>query len=416
MAFFCDGDFRWNHYYFRHAVLLVEFVLGYVVSRALVHPARSVVITEVVLGVYLFALVTVRPYAATKSWKFPVHVCVVVVAMLIAALNYVLFAGDEEGRSSVSSAARGLEWLVFGLVIALFLLLLVRGWWYLVTGADRHAADLQEVGMKTGSNRTVFGSIRWRLNPMKPKARLRKSLRAVAAAVRMRMSPGSIARAQGASPGAAAGTAHGIGPGDVPVGLDGDIEMTATRGQTSPRNAAIVRIGDGEALRVPSTTPPSAKSADSPTARVHQFMFAAARNAPARLRIDASADARAGFGPHHTRSGAYAGTPLSPAASPRRRSSVGVRAGAAAEAAPGGAPAHGPSSASVSEGRTAVRPQRGGRGRASIAARRNVGVGALSLGSDGDADAAEAPDAEGAGALPATPGLRASFAAVAPRH
>jgi hypothetical protein len=132
MAFFCDGDFRWNRYYFRHVTLLVEFVLGYVVSRALVHPVRALVISEVVLGVYLLALVTVRPYAPTKLWKFPVHVCVVVVAMLMAALNHVLL---------VSSAARGLEWLVFVLVTALLLVLLVMGCAHLLVSVDSRATD-----------------------------------------------------------------------------------------------------------------------------------------------------------------------------------------------------------------------------------------------------------------------------------
>jgi hypothetical protein len=320
MAFFCAGDFRWNQYFFRHAVLLLEFALGYVVSRALALELRAVVITEVALGVYLVGLVTVRPYAEAKAWKFPIHVGVVVVAMIIGVLNYVLYSGVEEDREGVRRFAEGVSWLVFALVVGLFLVLLVTGWNHLVLAASKHAGDLEQVGVKSGVRRSVFGSFRWLRNPSLPRARLRRSLRAVAAIVRMGLLAMSPRRAAGgggdgrAMPGGRAPPAEVAPPGapdleDVPLDdlrLDGALEMTTVARRASevslpapapvpttgsapraggsgpgpaPAGAAaggfaVVSTGDLPPVRVP-VVPPTARASDSPTGMiVDQLAFA----------------------------------------------------------------------------------------------------------------------------------------------
>ena len=477
MAFFCAGDFRWNQYFFRHAVLLIEFVLGYVVSRALALELRAVVITEVVLGVYLVGLVVVRPYAESKAWKFPIHVGVVIIAMIIGILNYVLYSGVEESRDGVRRFAEGVSWLVFALVVGLFLVLLVTGWWYLLQGADRHATDLEQVGVKSGSNRVVLGSIRWRHNPAKPRSRLRSSLRAVAAAVRMRLallsprfgrSPAAAGAASGDSgsmPGAGVGSGEehnmdssarpstsiemrpvGVSsssqpvpepadPGPKPQGpAPGTGPTTGTRTTLRSRPSvghALVHVGDID-VRVP-VAPPSANAEDSPTGQIadhmHQFMFAASRAAPARHRVTDPAT-RTGFqNPRGSVTGAGsgpesgAGTPVSPAATPRgRRGSAtgfhdsrgasgagGGGGGGGARAGPGvGARAAMPSTgagvgAGVGAGEGDVSGSRA-QGR-SLAARRNRQVARLQV--EGDGPAAQ---------LPTSPATRATFAAIAPRH
>jgi hypothetical protein len=356
-AFFCGGDYKWDMFFFRHALLVVVFVLAYVITRALRAPLSSLIITEVVLGVYLAALLIVRPYAESKKWKFPIHVLVVFVAMLLAVLNYVVYVLLEDlsfssrpPSSSSTTAVTGLSWAVFGLVVTVFVALLLAGWWYLLQGADRHAEDLRKaVGVNSGSSRVVFNSIRFRRNPMKPRQKLRRSIKAVVAGMRMkslgaaRASSRSDAVDSPGQSGAASGTAHdgaGVGLGG-PASVTGNGRVLLRRGapslevnmdkrghadgieltnigtvgmkqqQQKPQGGttmaaqaaryAIVRTGTEKTL-VPMS-PATAKASDSPTGKIHEALSFAASKAPMR------------FFPHHTRGGPVGGQ--SAASSPR---------------------------------------------------------------------------------------------------
>ena len=132
-SFYCGSDFRWEMFYFRHALLAVLFTLAYVVSHSLHSPLSSLIITLVVLALYLSALVAFKPYATKKSWKFPIHVAVVAVALCVAVLNYLLFVFVEDVTATRAarspSVGVGVSWAVFGLIVAVFVLLVLSGWW-----------------------------------------------------------------------------------------------------------------------------------------------------------------------------------------------------------------------------------------------------------------------------------------------
>ena len=242
-AFYCDGDYAWDKYYFRHALLLVYFVLAYAVTRSLQAPRTTLIISVIALGVYLALLLAFQPYSERKRWKYPIHVVTVVVSILLAVLNYVVYVDVEDVSAAspspsptASRHAWGLSWLVFLLIVGVLVVLVCVGWWYLLQGAERHADDLQAaVGVKKSP--VAFSSIRWSNNPMKPRERLIRSIRMVVAGLRF-LSPRSAKRAAaaaaaGGGAGAASGASEGavnaeegtVGVGALGVGGTGGVDV-----------------------------------------------------------------------------------------------------------------------------------------------------------------------------------------------
>jgi hypothetical protein len=211
----------------------------------------------------------------------------------------VLFAGDEEGRSSVSSAARGLEWLVFGLVIALFLVLLVMGWAYLLASADRHATDMKLTsGAITGSLRSMFGAFRLSRDPAEPRPHVKWTLHAVASAVRAALSPRSSTRGVAGSSGP---------PPGAPAASRGDVDLEDVTLDRPPQSVELKVTGPGSRPLTVPLSAASARASDSPTGQMHdQLSYAAVKATRAGFLQTRTRGTGAGVGA--PRSGASLGT------------------------------------------------------------------------------------------------------------